>query len=381
MRADRVRPGLLYAGTEYGMYISFDDGANWKKFQLNLPMVPVTDLTIKDNDLVVATQGRAFYVLDDLSVLQQANKNIPDRNLFVFNVNPAWRIAGSSFGGNFGTPRNAGANPPNGAVINYYVKELGDSTKGSLVIMDKNKKTIRTFTSDAKDNPLRPSDKIDMTRGMNQFVWNMLYPEAERIDGMILWTGVPGTTTAPPGQYFYKMKVGRDSAEGSFVIKADPNYKISQEDYEAQFDFLQTVTKKFNEVQKAIKDIRSIRSQLNDFIGKQGKDCPKEVKQMADSINKQLSAIEEVLYQTKSKSGQDPLNFPIRLNDKLGGVFDAASSGNTAPSKQVREVYADLARQCDEQISKLKKIMDDDLVKFNQLIREKSLPLIGVKKE
>lgn len=381
MRADRVRPGLLYAGTEYGMYISFDDGANWRKFQLNLPMVPITDLTIKDNDLVVATQGRAFYVLDDLSVVQQANKNILDRNLFVFNVNPAWRITGSSFGGNFGIPRNAGANPSNGAVINYYVKDLPDSAKGSLVIMDKNRKTIRTFTSDAKDNPPRPSDKIDMSKGMNQFVWNMLYPEADRIDGMILWTGVPGTTTAPPGQYYYKMKVGRDSTEGSFVIKADPNYKITQEDYEAQFNFLQEVTKKFNEVQKAIKDIRSIRSQINDFIAKQGKDCPKDVKQMADSINKQLSAIEEVLYQTKSKSGQDPLNFPIRLNDKLGGVFDAASSGNTAPSKQVREVYADLARQCDEQINKLKKIMEDDLVKFNQLIREKSLPLIGVKKQ
>ncbi len=381
LRADLKRPGLLYAGTEYGMYISFDDGANWKKFQLNLPMVPITDLTIKENDLIVATQGRAFYVLDDLGVLQQANKNIIDKDLYVFSVNPAWRIAGNSFGGNFGTTRNVGMNPPNGVVINYYIKDLPDSVKTSFAIMDKDKKIIKTFTSDAKESPQRAADKIDAAKGMNQFVWNMLYPEADRIDGMILWTGAPGTSTAPPGQYYYKMKVGKDSAEGGFMIRADPNYKITQADYENQFDFLQTIVKKFNEVQKAIKDIRSIRSQLNDFVAKQGKDCPKDVKQMADSINKQMAAIEEALYQTKSKSGQDPLNFPIRLNDKLGGVFDAASSGNTAPSKQVREVYADLARQCDEQIAKLKKIMDDDLVKFNQLVREKSLPLIGVKKE
>ena len=102
---------------------------------------------------------------------------------------------------------------------------------------------------------------------------------------------------------------------------------------------------------------------------------------MSDSINKQLTTIEEKLYQTKAKSGEDPLNYPIRLNDKLGGVFDAAASGNTAPSKQVKEVYADLQSQCDEQLSKLKKIIEDDVVKFNQLIREKSLPLIGLKKE
>jgi len=381
LRADQKRPGLLYAGTEYGMYISFDDGANWKKFQLNLPQVPVTDLTIKDNDLVVATQGRAFYVLDDLGILQQTNNNIPDNNLYVFNVNPAWRIPGSAFAANFGTPRNAGTNPPNGAVINFYVKDMTDSTRSSMIIMDKNKKTIRTFTSDAKEVAGRPADKVEVARGMNQFVWNLLYPEAERIDGMILWTGVPGSITAPPGEYYYKLKVGKDTAEGNFIVKADPNYQISQADYEAQYDFLQSVSKKFNEVQKAIKDIRSIRSQINDFIGKQGKDCPKDVKQMADTINKQLTAIEETLYQTKSKSGQDPLNYPIKLNDKLGGVFDAANSGNVAPSRQVREVFADLSRQCDEQFAKLKKIMDTDVVAFNQLIRERSLPIIGVKKE
>ncbi len=376
IRADHNRPGLLYAGTEYGMYISFDDGANWKKFQLNLPMVPVTDMTIKENDLVVATQGRAFYVLDDLSVLQQMNPDILNENLHVFNVNPAWRIAGGGrrFGGNFGTPRNAGANPPAGPVINYYVKDITDSTKASVTIMDKNKKMIKTFSTNSKEN------KFDISKGMNQFVWDMLYPEAEKVEGMILWTGEPRSILTPPGQYYYKMKVGKDSAEGSFIIKADPNYKCSQEDYDAQFEFLQTVTKKFNEVQKGIKDTRSLRSQINDFVAKQGKDCPKEVKQMADSINKKMAAIEETLYQTKSKSDEDPLNFPIRLNDKLGGVFDAAASGNTAPSKQVREVYAELARQCDEQLNKLKMIMDEDVPAFNKLIHEKSLPVIGVKK-
>jgi hypothetical protein len=195
---------------------------------------------------------------------------------------------------------------------------------------------------------------------------------------MILWTGGPSAIMAPPGTYYYKLKVGIDTAEGSFVVKADPNYKISQEDYDAQFSFLQKVSNKFNEVQKTIRDIRNLRSQINDFVAKQGKDIPKDVKQMCDSINKKMTAIEETLYQTKSKSGQDPLNYPIRLNDKLSGVFGAANAGYTAPSKQVQEVYAELAEQCDVQIAAFKKIQDEDVVKLNQLIREKGLLIIGL---
>jgi ABC-type transporter Mla subunit MlaD len=173
--------------------------------------------------------------------------------------------------------------------------------------------------------------------------------------------------------------VGTDSSEVPFVIKADPNYKMTQADYDEQFTFLSAVLNKFNEVQNGIKDIRALRTQINEFVGRQGKDCPKEIKDMAASITKELTAIEETLYQTKSKSGQDPLNFPIRINDKLSGVFDVANSGFNPPSKQSKEVFADLSKQADEQLNKLKKIVAEDVPKFNQLIREKSLPVIGVK--
>ncbi|MBL0133185.1 MAG: glycosyl hydrolase [Chitinophagaceae bacterium] len=375
MRADRRRAGLLYAGTEYGMYISYDDGANWRKFQQNLPIVPITDLTIKDNDLIVATQGRAFWIIDDLTIVQQYDPSLTNKNLHVFPVKPTWRIPGPDerFAAFQRTPVNAGANPTSGVVINYFLKDVTDSTKATIVIMDKNKKVIKTFATEGKEN------KFEIVKGMNQFSWNLQYPGAETVDGMILWNGTPSGLVAAPGDYFYKVKSGVDSVEGSFQVKADPNYKCSQEDYTAQFEFLQTAMGKFNDVQKGIKNIRSLRTQINDFIAKQGKDCPKEVKEMGESINKQLTTIEETLYQTKSKSGQDVLNFPIRLNDKLSGVYDAANSGNMAPSKQVKEVYATLASQCDEQLAKLKKIVDEDVVKFNQLIREKALPVIGVK--
>ena len=377
LRADQKKPGLLYAGTEFGMYISYDDGANWKKFQLNLPVVPITDLTIKNNDLVVATQGRAFWVIDDLTPIQRMSKDVTSRNLFVFPVNDSYRMLGAAFG-SFGiTQRNAGNNPPNGTVINYWLKDVNDSTKATVTIYNSNRDTIKTFTSDTKDN----NRKVDLNKGMNQFVWDMGYGEGERIEGMILWNGVPGGIKAAPGQYYAKVKVGKDSMEVPFNILADPNYKISQADIQEQFNFLVKAKDKFNEVQRAIKDIRTLRTQISDFTARAGKDLPKEIKQSADSITKQLTTIEETLYQTKAKSGQDVLNYPIKINDKISGVFDAANSGLQAPSKQVKEVFNELSAQADTELAKLKRIKDVDIPQLNQMIKSSSMPVIGLKKE
>ena len=271
--------------------------------------------------------------------------------------------------------KNAGSNPAKGVVVQYYAPNVTDSSKGSVTIMDKDKKTIKTYSTSSKEN------KLDLNKGLNQFAWDLRYPEAEKADGMILWNGVPTPITAPPGNYYARVKVGNDSAEVPFTVLADPNYKISQADYDAQFAFLQQVQNKYNDVQRGVKDIRTVRSQISDFTARQGKDMPKEVKQQADTILSQLTAIEEKLHQTKAKSGQDVLNYPIRLNDKLSGLYDAANSGNMAPSKQVKDVYADLAAQADAELAKLKRLMDNDVKQLNQLIREKSLPVIGVKRE
>jgi photosystem II stability/assembly factor-like uncharacterized protein len=374
-RADPKRAGLLYAGTEFGMYVSFDDGANWKPFQLNLPVVPITDLTIKENDLVVATQGRSFYVLDDLSVLQQHNNSIASKNLHVYEVREAYRAKPNRFASFFGAPRNAGANPPAGVVINYYAKNVDDSTAASVSIFDKNRQLIRTYSTTAKE----ATAKMEVNKGMNQFVWNLLYPESERVEGMILWNGVPAGIVAPPGNYFARVKVGKDSAEVPFTVKADPNYSIAQAEYDQQFQFLYTAQNKFDETQKTIKDIRSLRSQLNSFIALQGKEVPADVKTMADSIHKKLNNIEETLYQTKAKSSQDVLNYPIKLNDKLSGLFDVANSGQMAPSKQVQDVYKDLSSQIDVELSKFKTVKEKDIPAFNEMVRQKSLPVIGLR--
>ncbi|MBC7903595.1 MAG: glycosyl hydrolase [Gemmatimonadaceae bacterium] len=377
LRADRTRAGLLYAGTEFGMYISYDDGANWKPFQLNLPVVPITDLAIKENDLIVATQGRAIWMIDDLTMIQEMKSDLSSKNLHVYAINETYRMQSSGFGFAGNVPRNAGMNPPKGAVVNYYLKNVTDSTKATITVFDSNNKEIRKFSTSAKENDA----KIEIAKGLNQFVWNLQYPGVERMEGMILWNGNPGSVFASPGKYFVQVQSGNDSVLVPFTVKADPNYKISQADYDAQFGFLIRARDKFIEIQKAIKDIRTVRSQISDYNSRLGAAMPKEIKKYSDSLSKQLTSVEEALYQTKAKSGQDVLNYPIRLNDKLGGVFDAANSGIMAPSKQVIGVYNELAAQADAELLKLKKIMTDELPKLNKMIREKELPVIGVQNQ
>src|SRR5437764_6938284 len=150
----------------------------------------------------------------------------------------------NSFNTNFGTARNVGSNPPAGVIFNYYVKDISDSARASVKVLDKDHKEIKTFSTDAKEN----NSKLDIAKGINQFAWNMKYPETDRIEGMILWNGTPEGITAPPGNYFARFKVAADSVEVPFIIKPDPNYKETTQEYEEQFNFLIQVKNKFAEV-------------------------------------------------------------------------------------------------------------------------------------
>ena len=371
-RADQKRPGLLYAGTEFGMYISYDDGKNWQRFQQNLPITPVTDITIKNNDLIVATQGRSVWIIDDLSMVQQLDNGITNKKLHVYQPNPAFRVAPaqSRWGANISLPNNAAANPPKGAVINFYSHQITDSSKASVAIFSTDGKEISRTSTESKNNPIK------LNKGLNRFVWDLQYPAAEKLDDLILWNGVPGTITAPPGTYYAMVTVDNDSVRVPLQLVSDPNYRCSLEDYTAQFVFLQQVQGTFNETIKAIKNIRQARNQLKDFVQRQGKSCPKELSQLSDSLIKAMTTIEEQLHQTKAKSGQDVLNYPIRLDDKLSGVFDMASSGNMAPPKQARDVYAVLAKEVDGATRQLNQLLEEGLKAFNNMVKEKGLPVI-----
>lgn len=234
---------------------------------------------------------------------------------------------------------------------------------------------IRTFSKNAKEE----TDKIDFSSGMNQFVWDMNYPPAEKIDNMILWNGNVGTVKAAPGKYMARFRYEKDSMDVPFVIKDNPAYGMTEVDYDNTVSFLLDVKQSFSDIQKAIKRIREVRTQINDFTAKLDTSTTKDVRKEADSINAKLTTIEETLYQTKAKSGQDVLNYPIRLNDKISGIFGVVSSGNTSPSKQAKEAFAELNEQATQQLQKLAGIFSNDLASFNNLIHDKKLPVIGFK--
>jgi hypothetical protein len=216
---------------------------------------------------------------------------------------------------------------------------------------------------------------------MNRFEWDMNYPVAERMDGLILWNGFVRGPKAAPGEYFAKFKSGNDSSEVKFTIRGDPNYKTTQSEYELQVNFLLMARDKFSDIINALKNIKELRQQMTDLTARAGKSMPKEIKQKIDTIHKQLTVVEEALHQTKAKSGQDVLNYPIRLDDKLASLYNAAAAGNTPPSRQAKEAFAELEILINAELAKLKKVLEEDVVQLNKMIYEKQVPVIGIKKE
>ncbi|MCF8415169.1 MAG: glycosyl hydrolase [Crocinitomicaceae bacterium] len=372
LRVDPKRKGLLYCGTEYGFYMSYDDGANWKKVQLNLPQTPITDMCVKDNALVIATQGRSIWVMDDLAPLQSFNVNQLNDKMYMYPISNTLLIDGWQNK----SPKNAGMNPPNGVIIPFHLTNFNDTVNVEIIIRDSAKKLITAYSSKSSDEKLKLSAKD----GMNLFTWDMNYQSIEPIAGMILWNGTIYGPTAAPGNYTATLKINGDSLEKPFLISANPKYNCSNEDYALKTAFLLEVKKSFADVQKCIVDIRTLRSQINEFNSLAGKDVPKEIKSLSDTIQKKLTKIEEELYQTKLKSGQDILNYPMKLNDRISGLYNYASSGNTAPNKQVKDAFLELKTLADEQLKLFQSVIEKDVVELNMKIKRSDLPVIGIVK-
>jgi photosystem II stability/assembly factor-like uncharacterized protein len=371
IRADRKRKGLLYCGTEYGMFISYDAGDSWQSFQLNLPQVPITDMCIKCNDLCIATQGRAMWVLDDLSIVQQYKAGIGSK-LHLFSINDYVSVEGYQNT----QARGVGQNPKNGVLINFILPDMSDTVERSLVIFDEQHKQIIAYSSKGDDK-----HKLEAKKGFNQFVWSTIYPCEEPIKDMILWGGpIYSGPKAVPGKYYARIIAGKDSLEEAFYIVPNPTYKTPVADYAAQFNFLQAVMKEYDSVQLTIQRLRDLRSQIGRFTTMHGSSCSKEIKSFADSINMQLTLIEEQLYQTKAKSGQDVLNYPIQLNDKLATVYNQANDGYSAPTKASQEVFAQLQQKTWKVQAQFYKVLQVDIPALNDAIKRSNLNVIDIKK-
>ncbi|MGB2085640.1 MAG: WD40/YVTN/BNR-like repeat-containing protein [Flavobacteriaceae bacterium] len=363
LRADPKKEGLLYAGTETGMYISFNDGKSWSAFQQNLPIVPITDLALKDNSLIVATQGRSLWMIDDLTVLHQL-KNRTDVAV-LYQPKASYRLSGS--GGK--SSLTAGTNLPNGAIIHYFIPSFDkEKDSVSLSFHSKDGEEIKRFSSKDEKNRLSPE------KGGNTFVWDMRYPGAERLNGMILWSASLTGAKAVPGEYTVKLTYNGKELSQSFDILPNPVGETSTAQMQQQFDFVNGVNQTIDKAHKAIKKIRAVNEKLSAFqTNFKNNEESAALRSTAQSLSTALSEVEKALYQTQNRSNQDPLNFPIRLTNKLGHINNLIMMNDFPPTAQDMVVGEQLTQAIEEQLSLFNKLMEKDVNAFNQAFKALAL--------
>jgi hypothetical protein len=359
------------------MYISFDNGKHWQKFQLNLPTVPVTDLLIKDGSLIAATQGRSIWMVDDLSPLHQLTPDLVQQQTYLFKPSRAYRMEGGSVKGS----KTAGENRPNGVFVYFYLKNKPtEKDTISLVFMSQSGDTIKTYSTISKDY------KLDVKEGCNLFVWNLRYPDAKKFDGMVLWSYDLTGPRAKPGQYRVKLISGKQVQESTFEIVPDKRSTATPADFDRQFDFVQTVGKKLTDMHTAITGIRDLRQQMKALAeklpavtGKPETDRYKPLRTQIAHIDSTITGVEEALYQTKNRSSQDPLNFPVRLNDKLANLMGLNAGDDFPPTDQSLEVRNVLFEQADAQLAKWKTVLNTDLPALNRLVHSLEIDAVRIK--
>ena len=374
VREDPARRGLLYAGGEFGVYVSFDDGEHWQSLQLNLPVVPVRDMVVKDDDLVLGTHGRSFWILDDLTPLHQLNERVAAADVHLFKPRASYRMGGFSFGR---PSAGFGRNPPNGVLVHYYFKERPEG-EVKLEFVEEDGTPIREFSSVPERGQEEGAVKVEA--GMNRFVWDMRYEEASRFQGMVMWAGRLSGPRAVPGTYQVRLTVGERSFTESFEIKKDPRVPATSADLQEQFDLLIAIRDRVSQANDAVKQIRDIRSQIDAAVKRvEGESYAEAISEKAKEIENVLGDVEKAIYQTKNQSRQDPLNFPIRLNNKIAALTGVVSSADAKPTEQAYAVFEDLSGQLQVQLDRLAEIIETDIPAFNAVVGEYSVPAVIVR--
>ena len=389
VREDPKKRGLLYAATENGVFVSFNDGAEWKSLKLNLPTTPVHDLVVKDNDLVVATHGRAFWILDDISPLRQFTDDLVKKDVHLYTPDAAYRIqAGES--GEHHPSKRTGQNPPAGAVIYYYLKDAPKAgTETKLEILDASGKVIRQYSSvetEPLDEPLGPDDKkpekeIKPDAGLNRFVWDLRYEEAHRVPGYYLWEyngGAKGPVAAP-GQYQVRLSVGTDTQVAPLEVKLDPRVKVSQPDLEQQFNLLSQIHEELNRVYDSVNQIQDVRSQVAGLKRRLPVNAStKAISSSADELEKKLVAVRDQMVNLTISADEDSLAYPPQIDAKLAYLAMDVSSADSAPTEAEQVEFEMLKRQSGELLSRWDDLQRRDLAAFQKLTAEGSLSTVVV---
>lgn len=357
IREDHKRKGLLFLATEHGVYFSINDGAKWESLQLNLPDTPIRDLVIKDNDVVLGSHGRGFWIMDDIEPIRQHQAEMKNQEAILYKPNNA--IRGIS-----------------DAHIQYHLNEEVETV--SFDILDQNDEVIDTFTGDQVKYEVDPnipwwqrggSSKPTTAKGLNTFTWDLRYPGATDFEGMIIWSARPTRgPKAPIGQYKVRMRTGDYQQTYPFSIEINPNLKgISKEDLDEQFKLAMQITQKTTAANEAVIKIREIKAKVEKATGKISAKNQKKI--IAPFLSK-LSEIEEALYQVRNQSGQDPLNFPIKLNNRLASLRRSLENGDARPTDGAYKVFAELSTELELHLANLNKVLKNDLTRVNRLIQE-----------
>jgi photosystem II stability/assembly factor-like uncharacterized protein len=420
IREDPVRAGLLYAGTERGVWVSLDDGGQWQRLSRNLPPVPVHDLAVKEGDLIAATHGRAFWILDDLSVLRQHAAAVAEKDLHLFKPRDSYRITPNDFGfgrGGRGGGASEGLTGWDGAVVNYRLKKVGQRV--TMEFLDSKGQVIRRLTSDqdsvARSDSIRtvgeraardsvskqaadslaalgvmpasvrqdttdtgirpagwrytPPPRLPNRTGMNRFSWNLRSEDAVGFTGMIFWAGGTTGPVIPPGTYSVRITAGDNTETQTFQVLRDPRGNATQADLDAQYAFLLQVRDKTSEANNAVRTIRNVKAQLAERRGKAGARGA-ALEKLATPFEGQLSGVEQEIYQVKNRSGQDPLNYPIKLNNQIAALSGVVGGSEAAPTRQSFEVFRILAGQLGAQLTRMHDLLGAGLGAVNaELVR------------
>ena len=358
IREDRTRPGLLYAGTEHSIYVSDDDGAHWRSLAFNLPDTQIADIEVQKDDLVIATHGRSFYILDDINWLRQTTPEIAKAPAHLFIPRPA-------------------VHNVDDADLDYTLAKPSD--KVTIEVLDANDKLVQTFVSAAPGKKTSEEDDSGDRRGavkpptnnagLNRFTWNLRYPGPFAFPGMVLWgANAKMGPAAVPGTYHVRLTANGVTEEQTLLVKKDPRLNVSQEDLQKQFDLASKLCDQLSQADRIVSKIREIKKQVDDRVK-----ADASLKPQADALEARLTVIEETVYQVKNRSDQDPLNFPIRLNNYIGALARSVMSGDGAPTSQAYVVEDELAGRLTTEQKAFDDVVSTDLKRLNATLEQNRL--------
>ena len=387
VREDPKRKGMLYAGTETGIWVSFDDGSHWQSLQLDLPTTPIHDLIIHDDDLVVATHGRSFWSLDNIDPLRQMKPGIMNEDARLFAPSTVVR---SRVGHSKRRREPSGENPAAGASLYYYLKEEVKEPTAKLEILDAQGKVIRTYTSEESKTESAPeegdkddeAEHISTKAGPNVFLWDLRYEPPTKIPAAIYDEGEPVGPLVMPGSYQARLTVKGKTSTAPIEVKMDPRLKTSTEDLQKQFDLMMKLRDRQEQMNRAILAIRDLRVQLNLVEKRWGsKDNAKAVIEQSVALRKKIGAIEDELIQVNSKASEDELNYPTKMNSWLGYLQAAVDSADAQPTEGELAVFADLNQKLDAHLAKWHEVLSTDVPAINEAMHKNGIAFISAAPE